>query len=296
MCILVTGANGQLASCIKEVVENRNIEKEFLFLDKEELDITNIDNVERVFNENPINIVVNCAAYTNVDDAINNVEKAYKINEQGPINLALCAKNYDAKMIHISTDYVFNGETNKPYSPDDKPSPCGVYGASKLAGEDAIFNFDNTMIIRTSWLYSNYGRNFYKTIINRIHQNLETHVVDDQIGTPTYAMDLAEYIVDLIELNNIPHKILHYSNNGCCSWYDFAKLIELIHNSMFPNYDLIKPCSTHDYWLKYGGKKTIRPFYSVLSKTETEELNNKKINHWVESLYKCCIDGYSLKI
>ena len=296
MVVLVTGANGQLANCIKEiVVKDRFMENSFLFLSKEELDITNIDEIENIFENNDISVVVNCAAYTNVDEAINNVEMAYKINSRGPLNLALCTKNYGAKLIHISTDYVFDGTNNKPYKPTDATKACGVYGSSKLSGEESIFNFENTMIIRTSWLYSNYGRNFYKTMLNRIKNNQETHVVDDQIGTPTYAMDLANYILDIIELDNIPHSIVHYSNQGCCSWYDFAKAIEIMYKRSFYENSLdeniIKPCSTFDYWLKYNGKKTMRPTYSVLSKEGTEELNNKLIKHWTESLFKCYIDG-----
>ena len=208
------------------------------------------------------------------------------------------ARNYGAKMIHISTDFVFSGKQNIPYEVYSKPEPINIYGSSKLAGEEAIKRFDNVMIIRTSWLYSNYGNNFFKTILKRITSNEKTMVVNDQIGTPTYAIDLADFIIDLIEEDKITNRIAHFSNNGCCSWYDFAKTIEILYKQQKPfsfnyNTNLIRPCSTCEYNICAKKILAIRPHYTVLSKKNTDEFYNKEIRHWIEALKECIEDSLS---
>ena len=199
----------------------------------------------------------------------------------------------DRVVVHISTDFVFDGNTNKPYMPSDETLALNIYGDSKLTGEKVIKNFDNTLIIRTSWLYSEYGKNFFKTMYNRIKNGQLTKVVNDQIGTPTYARDLANFIIDLVEDNNIPHDILHFSNQGCCSWYDFAKAIEIEYNRFdeceFIDGFLIQPISSYDYMMQSSKLLSTRPAYSVLSKEYTEKLIGKPIRHWLEAMNECFI-------
>lgn len=298
MKVIVTGGDGQLATCLKKYT-TKNSKSEYIFMSKNELDITDLDKIEYIFEKYNPDLIINCAAYTNVDKAPDEIEKAYLINETGPLNLTLCARHYDAKIIHISTDFVFDGEKNTPYKETDKTNPLSVYGASKLAGEKAILSFNNAMVIRTSWLYSEYCHNFFKTMITRIMNDDKTYVVNDQIGTPTYAMDLAKFLYEFIENNlaNFENQIFHFSNEGCCSWYDFAKAIEIYTKNYVKDLKLseniINPISTLDYYNLVGKMLELRPSYSVLSKNEIKKLDKVAIRHWLSALYNC-IDRYML--
>lgn len=292
MVILVTGGEGQLASCLK--VCSKNKINKWIFLSKKELDITNVDNVGEVFEKYEPNIIINCAAYTNVEKAEEDRDVAELVNAIGPKILAQCARHYNAKFIHISTDYVFNGEKPLPYLYNDRTKPLSYYGKSKLEGENNIKNYDNVYIFRTSWLYSEYCHNFFKTMYNRIRNGEKTFVVNDQIGTPTYARDLANFIIYIIENNTLEKaksRILHFSNEGCCSWYDFAKSIEIEYNRFsrgeLLHNGIINPISTLDYRIMLGRHTAERPFYSVLNKEGIEDIYNKPICHWLESIYKC---------
>lgn len=299
MNILVTGGDGQLATCLKKITYNTD--NHYIFMSKKELDITNIDEIEEVFEKYNFELIINCAAYTNVDKAPEEIEKAYLINEIGPLNLTLCARHFGAKIIHISTDFVFDGEKNIPYKETDKTNPLSVYGASKLAGEKAILGFDNSMVIRTSWLYSEYGKNFFKTMFNLIMKRDKAYVVNDQIGTPTYAMDLARFIYFFVEnsFDKFENKVFHFSNEGCCSWYDFAKAIEIfvkrcdIIGTMIDN--SINPVSTYEYQKMSNKLLEIRPCYSVLSKNELKKIYEQPINHWLISLHNCIINYVLMK-
>ena len=298
LTILVTGGDGQLASCLKKCVfSSRN---KWIFLSRKELDITNIENVDSVFEQYEPDVILNCAAYTNVDKAPEDKELAYAINAAGPLYLAICARYYDAKVIHISTDFVFGGLKNTPCKETDETYPLSEYGLSKLMGENNILKYDNTSVIRTSWLYSEYGNNFFKTMIKRIKNNQKSCVVNDQVGTPTYAVDLARFLFDIIEnkLDKIENKIYHYSNEGCCSWYDFAKCIEIcLHNrtkDLLIANNLIMPISTEDYEKMINKKLEIRPSYSVLSKSEIDNLLDFPIRHWFLALIEC-VDNYLIK-
>lgn len=289
MNIVVTGGEGQLANCIKEYISNKNNKHNYIFLSKKELDITDFEVVKEKLKHYKANIVINCAAYTNVDAANENITKACSINQYGVLYLVKATEEINAKLIHISTDFVFDGNSNVPYEPECKcVNPISIYGKSKLAGEEIAMKYKHTMVIRTSWLYSSYGKNFAKTMFKRILNEEETFVVDDQIGSPTYALDLACFIVGIIENidnNSFLNKIIHYSNNGLCSWYDFAKAIEFILNKNTTN--IIKPCTTQEY--KNLIKKEIaeRPIYSVLSKKSSEQINGYYNDFWLTSLEKC---------
>ena len=297
MTILVTGGDGQLGTCLKKKVYNS--ENKWIFLSRKDLDITNIENIDEIFERYEPNVIINCAAYTNVDKAPSENRKAYAINELGPLYLTICARHYDARIIHISTDFVFSGEKNTPYNENDETNPLSVYGLSKLAGENAILKYENSTVVRTSWLYSEYGNNFFKTMVNRIKNNQSTNVVNDQIGTPTYAMDLAGFLYSTIEYNldKLENRVYHYSNEGCCSWYDFAKLIEIIISPKFKNRlvvdNIIKPISTKEYIKKCDKVLEIRPSYSVLDKSEVNKILKFPIRHWFSAL-KDCINRYSV--
>ena len=294
MVILVTGGEGQLASCFKS--SHKLIDNKWIFLSKKELDITNVDNVGEVFEKYEPDVIINCAAYTNVEKAEEDKETAKLVNAIGPKVLAQCARHYNAKLIHISTDFVFNGDKPLPYRYDDRTRALSYYGKSKLDGENNIKNYDNVYIFRTSWLYSEYCRNFFKTMYNRIKNGEKTFVVNDQVGTPTYARDLANFIIYTIENNTLEKaksRILHFSNEGCCSWYDFAKSIEIEYNrfdggeSLSSN--IINPISTFDYRIMLGRYTAERPFKSVLNNEGIETIYNKPIRHWLEAMNECYI-------
>ena len=227
MNILVTGANGQLGNCLRNAAKNSN--DNYIFTDVAELDITNADAVTRMVEDNNINVIVNCAAYTNVDKAEDDAEFAELLNAGAVRNLANAAKNADATLIHVSTDYVFGGDVvNTPLSENHPVNPIGVYGVTKLHGEQAVADAGcKALIFRTAWLYSEYGKNFVKTMLNLTSTKPELKVVFDQVGSPTYAQDLADAIFHIVENRKMDGNegIYHYSNEGVCSWFDFTKMI-----------------------------------------------------------------------
>lgn len=279
--VLVTGANGQLGSEIRGAVQKSNAK--FFFTDVAELDITNKTAITEFVVKNTINAIVNCAAYTNVDKAEDEQELSDLINRQAVQNLAEVCQENNTSLVHISTDYVFGGTKNTPYKETDKTSPLGVYGETKFQGEEAVKSCDiDYMILRTSWLYSSYGNNFVKTIKRLSKDKPQLRVVFDQVGTPTYALDLANFIIYVIENNLMKNKkeIYHFSNEGVCSWFDFAKEIaELSENKCE-----IIPCYSSEY-----PAKVTRPNYSVLDKTKLRNEFHYQIPHWRDALKKCII-------
>ncbi len=281
MNILVTGSNGQLGSEIKDLAFNyRNYN--FFFRDLPELDICNSDKLELFFAENNINTVINCAAYTNVDKAEEDEIFAEKVNSEGVLNLVNALEKVHGKLIHISTDYVFNGDHFMPYSESDSVSPIGVYGKSKRNGELKLINSDiDGIVIRTSWLYSVYGNNFVKTMLKLGNDREELGVIFDQVGTPTNASDLAKACLDILSYKNqskisAKGKIYHFSNEGVASWYDFAcAVIE------FGKVNCkIKPIETKDYTTAAK-----RPYFSVLNKTKIKRDFDIEIPYWKDSLH-----------
>ena len=278
--ILVTGSNGQLGSEIRELTKNDGTNVYF-YTDVSELDITDKSAVNKFIENQQIDIVVNCAAYTQVDKAEEEEKTAFLINATAPGNLAVACKKYDATLFHISTDYVFDGSNNVPYIETESTSPLGVYGRSKLEGEEFIQQSGcNYLIIRTSWLYSSFGNNFVKTIARLSSEKDELKVVFDQIGTPTYARDLATVIFAIIQNDQFKDRkgVYHYSNEGVCSWYDFAKAI----NDLFGNNCNIIPCHSDEF-----PAKVPRPHYSVLDKTNIKNDFSIEIGYWKDSLCKC---------
>ena len=282
MKILVTGSKGQLGNEIRVLAEKYPY-FDFIYTDIDELDITDIGKVEDFFSANQPNAVVNCAAYTAVDKAETEDYTAYRINAIAVENLAISATKFGALLVHISTDYVFDGKSYLPYTELDKTNPQSAYGRSKLAGENAILQFaDKGLIIRTSWLYSAFGNNFVKTMIKYGTEREELNVVFDQVGTPTYAKELAKVILDIIplELQRSGIEIFHYSNEGVTSWYDFAKTI-LDFSGISCN---IKPILTKDYPLPAS-----RPCFSVLNKSKIKEMYKIMIPYWSDSLKDCIV-------
>ena len=280
MNILVTGANGQLGNEMRVV--SKGSSDCYIFTDVEELDITNRDAVANFVKENDIKVVVNCAGYTNVEKAEDEEKLAELINAQAVEYLALACRENHATLIHISTDYVFGGnEGNTPRKENEPVNPTGAYGRTKLHGEQAIWKVKcNYLIIRTAWLYSEFGNNFVKTMRKLTSERDKLNVVFDQIGTPTYAFDLANVIFKIIEERRYDELtgIYHFSNEGVISWYDFAKEIcELSGNSCD-----IQPCHSDEF-----PSKVKRPSYSVLDKTKIKNSLNITIPHWKESLKKC---------
>lgn len=279
--ILVTGANGQLGNEMQIVAQGS--EDRYLFTDVAELDITDAEAVEKMIRENHVDVIVNCAAYTNVDKAEEEPAVAERLNALAVRNLAESAKRNDAVLIHISTDYVFGGtQNNTPCREDQPANPTGVYGKTKLQGEEAIKVVGcRYVIIRTAWLYSEFGKNFLKTMLNLTATKPELKVVFDQTGTPTYAYDLAEAIFEIIENRKYEgHEgIYHYSNEGVCSWYDFTKMIAAYagHSSCH-----IYPCHSNEF-----PSKVVRPSYSVLDKTKFKDTFGIEVPYWTDSLGKC---------
>lgn len=279
--ILVTGSNGQLGNELRLVVDEKDKINNYFFTDVADLDITNKNDVSNFFVTNNIDIVVNCAAYTNVDKAEDDKEKADLINYIGPKNLAEVCRERNGFLIHISTDYVFDGTKNTPYTESDETKPLGVYGETKLKGENAIINSGcEYVIIRTSWLYSSFGKNFLKTIQKLTSEKELIKVVFDQVGTPTNAHDLAEVIYLIIQKNDteIKNQIYHFSNEGVCSWYDFAVAI----NEAFGHNCKVLPCHSDEF-----PSKVTRPSYSVLDKTKIKNALGIEIQHWRNSMEKC---------
>ena len=291
MNIIVTGANGQLGNEMRIV--SKNSQDKYIFTDVVEvegqettiLDITNLDEIRKMVNKKEIKVIVNCAAWTNVDGAEDpeKYELVEKLNAKAPENLALAMKEVGGLLVHISTDYVFGGDPyNTPCKEDQKGTPTGVYGLTKLHGEQNIQKTDvDYLIFRTAWLYSEFGKNFVKTMMNLTATKPQLKVVFDQVGTPTYAFDLASAIFEIIENRKYSGNtgIYHYSNEGVTSWYDFTKMIaEYAGNT---NCD-IQPCHSDEF-----PSPVKRPAYSVLDKTKVKETYGIRIPHWTESLKKC---------
>ncbi|MCM1332139.1 MAG: dTDP-4-dehydrorhamnose reductase [Bacteroides sp.] len=281
MNILVTGANGQLGNCLRNAAKNSN--DNYIFTDVAELDITNADAVTRMVEDNKINVIVNCAAYTNVDKAEDDAEFAELLNAGAVRNLANAAKKADATLIHVSTDYVFGGDVvNTPLSENNPVNPIGVYGVTKLHGEQAVADAGcKALIFRTAWLYSEYGKNFVKTMLNLTSTKPELKVVFDQVGSPTYAQDLADAIFHIVENRKMDGNegVYHYSNEGVCSWFDFTKMIAEIAGN---NSCDIQPCHSDEF-----PSKVSRPSYSVLDKTKVKTQFGIKVPYWTDSLNKC---------
>ena len=280
MNILVTGANGQLGNGIRALSWN-NKEGVFFFTDVAELDITKIDSIQAFVKENKIEIIINCAAYTNVDKAEDDVILADLLNHKAVENLAIVAKEYDCILIHVSTDYVFSGKGNLPCTEDQLTSPLGVYGKTKLDGELAIQKIGcKYLIFRTAWLYSEFGNNFVKTMIRLTTEKDSLKVVFDQVGTPTYAGDLAQVILSIIanKQYEIYQGIYHFSNEGVCSWYDFTKEISSIANTTCD----VQPCHSDEF-----PSKVTRPSFSVLDKTKLKRDFQCVVPYWKDSLIKC---------
>ena len=311
MNILVTGANGQLGNEMRIV--SKNSEDNYIFTDVVDasdesiamlkklagediktdttlLDITNLDAIRDMVKRNDVNVIVNCAAYTNVDSAESNQEIAELLNAKAPENLAIAMKEVNGLLVHISTDYVFGGDPyNTPCKEDQKGTPTGVYGQTKLHGEQAIQKVDcNYVILRTAWLYSEFGKNFVKTMLNLTATKPQLKVVFDQVGTPTYAYDLANAITTIIEdykrtWNLKPETwiysksgVYHFSNEGVCSWFDFTKMIaEYVGNKACD----IQPCHSDEF-----PSPVKRPAYSVLDKTKIKNIQGIKVPYWTDSL------------
>ncbi len=281
MNILVTGANGQLGTALRNSSAN-SVDK-YIFTDVTELDITDAEAVKKAVTDNGIDVIVNCAAYTNVDKAEDDAQFAELLNATAVRNLAEAVKLNDGTLIHVSTDYVFGKEPyNVPCREDQTGTPTGVYGLTKLHGEQEIKKSGvKALIFRTAWLYSEYGRNFVKTMLGLTSTKPELKVVFDQTGTPTYAQDLADAIFHIIEnrMINGNEGIYHYSNEGVCSWFDFTKIIaELAGNTQCD----IQPCHSSEF-----PSKVVRPSYSVLDKTKFKETFGLKVPYWTDSLKKC---------
>lgn len=281
MNILVTGANGQLGNCMRNAAKGSK--DNYIFTDVAELDITDAKAVEQMVKDNDIKVIVNCAAYTNVDKAESDAAFAEKLNAEAVENLARAIKTNDGTLIHISTDYVFGGsQGNTPRTETEPVNPTGVYGMTKLHGEQAIeASGCRALIFRTAWLYSEYGKNFVKTMLNLTSTKPTLKVVFDQVGTPTYAQDLADAIFDIIENRKFEGNegIYHYSNEGVCSWFDFTKVIAEIAGNKGCD---IRPCHSDEF-----PSSVKRPSYSVLDKTKVKEAFGVQVPYWTDSLKTC---------
>ncbi|MBO7604566.1 MAG: dTDP-4-dehydrorhamnose reductase [Bacteroidales bacterium] len=281
MTVLVTGANGQLGSEIRIVAGSSS--DRYIFTDVEELDICSVDAVEAMVAGEDVDVIINCAAFTNVEAAEDNPDFAEKLNAAAVGNLARAMARRGGLLVHISTDYVFGTELyNTPCREDMSGTPTGVYGLTKLHGEQAVLSSGcKYLIIRTAWLYSEFGRNFLKTMLSLTGSRPSVNVVFDQVGTPTYALDLAKAIFTIIEgrLWEGRSGIYNYSNEGVCSWYDFACAIARLSGH---NQCSVKPCHSGEF-----PSKVIRPAYSVLDKTKIKETFGVDVPYWMDSLQKC---------
>ena len=302
MNILVTGANGQLGNEMRIVSKNSN--DKYIFSDVVEmegqqttiLDITDLDAIRCIVKERDVQVIVNCAAYTNVDKAETDEDFCELLNAKAPENLAIAMKEVNGLLVHISTDYVFGGDPyNTPCKEDQKGTPTGVYGLTKLHGEQNIQATGvEYIIIRTAWLYSEFGKNFVKTMLNLTSTKPQLKVVFDQVGTPTYALDLAKAINTILEdykqtINSLPSTlnyakagIYHFSNEGVCSWFDFTKMIAEYAGNLGCD---IQPCHSDEF-----PSPVKRPSYSVLDKSKIKEAFGVKIPYWIDSLKKCVLN------
>lgn len=273
--ILVTGANGQLGSCLKDASKKFS-EFEFLFVDKESLDITNTLSVNTFFEENNFDFCINAAAYTNVEKAESNKEQAFLVNAEGVKNISLACKKCDITLLHVSTDYVFDGKKLTPYVETDETNPINVYGASKLKGEEYIKDIcDKYFIIRASWLYSQYGHNFLKSILKFSKEKDTLTITTEQTGSPTNANDLAEVLLQIIDTNFKKYGIYHYCNDGKATWYDFAKSI-ITFSGLSNKVNVVET----DYYPTFAK----RPINSVLNTNKIKTALLIKQYPWKESL------------
>ena len=280
--ILITGANGQLGNDIRKVAIQFP-QFQYFFTDIAELDICNLTTIKTFLQENNISYIVNCAAYTAVDKAEDDIELCYKINRDAIKNLAEAA-NGKAKIIHVSTDYVFDGKGTCPYEESDATNPQSVYGKSKLDGEDVLLaSCPESIVVRTAWLYSIYGNNFVKTMLRLGKEKPELNIIHDQKGTPTYAADLAQAMLSIVvyteKENKFPAGIYHYSNEGETTWCDFTKKILVLAGI---NDCKVNPITTDQY-----PTRAARPMYSVLNKTKIKETFKIVVPQWEQSLQKC---------
>jgi dTDP-4-dehydrorhamnose reductase len=290
MNILVTGANGQLGSEMRVLAassSNRYIFSDIASIDGREttiLDITDIEAVKHLCKDSSVDVIVNCAAYTNVDKAEDDYATAYKINAEAVSNLAKAATECGALLVHVSTDYVFNGTSCIPYTEDLPVEPIGAYGKTKAEGERFVFESGcRYLIFRTAWLYSVYGNNFVKTMRRLTSERDSLKVVFDQVGSPTYAADLAFAIFSIIEDGKSAGKegVYHFSNEGVCSWFDFSKAIAELSGNLSCN---IQPCHSDEF-----PSKVKRPHYSVLDKTKYKEAFGISVPHWYDALKRCVL-------
>ncbi|MGB3606465.1 MAG: dTDP-4-dehydrorhamnose reductase [Psychroserpens sp.] len=273
--VLVTGANGQLGKSIQSIQGNYP-DLKFQFTGRHDLDITNKQSIEHYFESNAIDFCINCAAYTAVDKAENDSENAEKINVTAVKHLAVYCESHAVKLIHISTDFVFDGKQHKAYLESQSTNPLGVYGRTKLDGEKEVATHSSRyFIIRTSWLYSEFNQNFLRTMLRLAQERDHLEVVSDQIGTPTYAKDLAKALLNIIKIDSVAFGIYHYSNEGVASWYDFAKAIfEITNNGVFVN-----PLPTSSY-----PTLATRPHFSVLDKKKFKDSFDMTVPYWRDSL------------
>ncbi|WBV58994.1 dTDP-4-dehydrorhamnose reductase [Chryseobacterium camelliae] len=277
--ILVVGSNGQLGNCIRKIAENYENKYEFIFTDSQSLDVTNNDQVQSFFYDNKPDFCINASAYTAVDLAEKEPGKAFAINAEGVASLAEACADCNTTLIHVSTDYVFDGETNLDYAEDDFTNPIGVYGQSKLKGEELALDLNpKTIILRTSWLYSEFNKNFVKTMLNLFSQKDELGIVADQFGQPTNANDLAEAIMTIIKTTNKTFGVFHFSNYPETTWYDFAKKI-----AEFSKSDIrLNALTTEQY-----PTPAKRPKRSTMSLDKIEKVYGIEPKHWENSLEDC---------
>ena len=289
MRILVIGKNGQVGQSIQNLVNktsNSNLsDYGFVFVGRDELDLSKASNIQAYFEKNKFDVVINCAAFTDVEKAEVDENDASLINHIAVKEVATIAKKNNMKLIHISTDFVFDGDKREPYIESDKTSPVNIYGKTKLAGEFAaisIMKF-NAVVLRSSWIYSEFGNNFVDTIIKNATLKGQLNIISDQFGTPTYANDLAQIIIDILikdkfNEREMPSEIFHYSNEGECSWFDFAKeIVDILQIDCN-----LSPITSDDY-----SQLAKRPKYTVLSKTKISEEFDLNINYWKDSLKRC---------
>jgi dTDP-4-dehydrorhamnose reductase len=276
--IVVFGASGQLGQCLKKVAETKGITTIY-FPSESEADILNRDALKKIFETYKPDWCINCAAYTAVDKAEDDIDRARSINKTGVENIATLCAEYGSILIHTSTDFVFKGDKPVPLVEDDTTEPINVYGLTKLEGENVVIkSLKKYYTLRTSWLYSEYGNNFVKTMLKLGAERDELKIVADQVGTPTYAMDLAECILQIIFSKTTVYGTYHYSNEGVASWYDFAKAIFDISGTVVKTL----PIKTSEY-----PTRAIRPAYSVMDKTKIKQAFNIEIPYWRDSLITC---------
>jgi dTDP-4-dehydrorhamnose reductase len=285
MFILVTGASGQLGRSIKRLAQQKKISDSFVFVTRDQLDLSSFSSIQNFFKTHKFDLIINCAAYTLVDMAESNKHEADMINHKAVKQIAGIAKDNNIKLVHISTDFVFDGLKHSPYFENDATSPLNFYGQTKLEGENAILSIMkfNAIIIRTSWVYSEYGNNFVATILKLAQKNSNLNIVSDQIGTPTYAGDLGQAILNIIKSDKFntfkkASEIYHYSNEGECSWYDFAKEIVSISGAKCA----INPINTEGY-----PTAAKRPKNTLMSKEKISKEFDLKIVFWKDSLKYC---------